>query len=179
MLVVLYFLFVAVVQMAVMVVVIMVVVIVVVVIVVVVVTALHPLGVLLPVCLHAVHHSQPVGDSLACRVQNVLHPQLAFPAVVDEHLRLADGDHVQRRGLKAVCLPPGGHQQLYVHRVPADLPHKVVVGEQRAHHVQFPALRTVLPPAARQRQRQYRRQHRCACSSHVSRLLCVSCLIKS
>ena len=174
-LVVLYFLLVAIVQMPVMR---LMVIVLAMFVMCVVMAALHPLGVLLPVCLHAVHHSQPVGDSLACRVQNVLHPQLAFPAVVDEHLRLADGDHVQRRGLKAVCLPPGGHQQLYVHRVPADLPHKVVVGEQRAHHVQFPALRTVLPPAARQRQRQYRRQHRCACSSHVSRLLCVSCLIK-
>ena len=141
--------------------------------------SLHALGKFFLMQFRRPHHRQDIRDIFPCGVQNVLHPLLALTAVVDEHVCLADTDDIQRRGLKAVCLPPGGHQQLYVHRVPADLPHKVVVGEQRAHHVQFPALRTVLPPAARQRQRQYRRQHRCACSSHVSRLLCVSCLIKS
>ena len=155
-----------------MVVVIVVVVIMVVVIVVVVVTALHPLGVLLPVCLHAVHHGQPVGDILARRVQHILHPQLALAAVPDEHIRPAHGDHVQRRGLEAVRLPPGGYQQHRVHRVAADLPHEIVVGEQGAYHLQPPIVRRIcLPPAAGRRQQQHRRQQRRRKSPHAPHLL--------
>ena len=176
MLVVLYFLFVAIVQMPVMR---LMVIVLAMFVMCVVMAALHPLGVLLPVCLHTVHHGQPVGDILTRRVQHILHPQLALTAVPDEHIRPAHGDHVHRRWLKAVGLPPRGNEQHRRNVLSADLPHKVVVGEQRAHHLQFPLILGCRPYAARQRQRQYRRQHRCACSSHVSRLLCVSCLIKS
>ena len=150
----------------------MVVVVMVVVIVVVVVTALHPLGVLLPVCLHAVHHGQPVGDLLARRVQHILHPQLALAAVPDEHIRPAHGDHVQRRGLEAVRFPPGGYQQHRVHRVAADLPHEIVVGEQGAYHLQPPIVfRVHPPPAAGRRQQQHRRQQRRRKSPHAPHLL--------
>ena len=134
--------------------------------------ALHPLGKFLLVHVHLVHHLQPVRDVLSRRVQYVLHPRLALAAVVDEHVRPAHGDHVHRRWLKAVGLPPRGNKQHRRNVLSADLPHKVVVGEQRAHHLQFPLIFGCRPyAAARQRQHHDRRQHRRPKPPHIPHLL--------
>ena len=102
--------------------------------------ALHPLDQLLLVQLRRVHHGQDAGDVLPGGVQNVRHPLLALAAVVDEHIRLTDTDHVHGRGLEAVCLPPGGYHQRHVHVIAADLAGKIVVGEQGTDHLRFPVL---------------------------------------
>ena len=132
--------------------------IVVVAIVVVAVGGLHALGVLLLVQLRRVHHGQDAGNIRPGGVQNVVHPLLALAAVIEEHIRFADADHVPGRGLEAVRLPAGGHQQRHVHGVAADLADEVVVGEQGADHPQPAVLRRGLPPAGGQRCRQRQRQ---------------------
>ena len=122
---------------------------------------LHPLRQLLLQRLGIVHKPQSVGDLFPGGIQDLLHPVLALPAVVDEHIRLRQPDHIQRRWLEAVGLPPGRDQQLRLHVLPADSPHKVVVGEQGAHHPQLAALRLCRTGrAARRRDHQCRRQHR-------------------
>ena len=120
----------------------------VVVVMVVVLRALHPLGKFLLVHVHLVHHLQPVGNVLPRRVQYVLHPRLALAAVVDEHVRPTHGDHIHRRGLKAVGLPPRGNEQHRRNVLSANLPYKVVVGEQRAYHLQLPLILGCRPYAA-------------------------------
>ena len=103
--------------------------------------ALHPLDKLLLVQLRRVHHGQDAGNVLSGGVQNVRHPLLALAAVVDEHIRLTDADHIHGRGLEAVCLSPGGYHQRHVHVIAADLAGEIVVGEQGADHLRFSVLR--------------------------------------
>lgn len=122
------------------------------------VLSLHALGKFFLMQFRRPHHRQDIRDIFPCGVQNVLHPLLALAAVVDEHVRLADADDIQRRGLKAVCLPPCGHHQRHVHVVPADLPHEVVVGEQRAYHPELSVVLQGLPAAAAQPRRHRQRQ---------------------
>ena len=122
---------------------------------------LHPLRQFLLQRLGIVHKPQSVGDLFSGGVQDLLHPVLALPAVVDEHIRLRQPDHIQRRWLEAVGLPSGGYQQLRLHVLPADGPHKVVVGEQGAHYPQLAALRLCRTGSASHRREQHhRRQHR-------------------
>ena len=84
--------------------------------------------------LGVVHHPQHRGDVFSGGVQNFVHPLLPLAAVVDEYIRPTYPDHIRRGGLKAVGLPSGGHQQPGLHPLPADHPHEVVVGKQRADH---------------------------------------------
>ena len=121
-------------------------------------TALHPLDKLLLPQLCRVHHGQDAGDVLSGGVQNVRHPLLALAAVVDEHIRLTDADHVHGRGLEAVRLPSGGHHQRHVHVVAADLPGEIVVGEQGADHLDFSVLRQRRLAAGGQRHCQHEGQ---------------------
>ena len=93
---------------------------------------LHALHQLLLQHVHIVHHP---ADHLIRRVVGVhglVHPHLALAAVVEEHVGLADAE---RGALKAVALPSGGEQQRHLHPVAADLPGKVVVGEQGGYHL--------------------------------------------
>ena len=131
------------------------------VVVVLVVSALHALGPLLRQCRHLRHQRQCHGDVLSGGGQDVVHPCLALAAVIEEHISLRQGDHVQRRGLEAVGLLPGGHQQRHVHVVAADLTGEIVVGEHGAHHLQSAVLRPLaIGAAAKARRQRQRQQHR-------------------
>ena len=76
-----------------------------------------------------VHHPHHGGDSFSGGGQNLLHPLLPLTAVVDENICPAHPDHIHGGGLKAVSLPPGGHQQMRLHKFRADLPDEIIVGE--------------------------------------------------
>ena len=123
--------------------------------------SLHSLRQFLLQRLGIVHKPQSIGDLFPGGVQDLLHPVLALLAVVDEHIRLRQPDHIQRRWFEAVGLPPGRDQQLRLHVLPANGPHKVVVGEQGAHYPQLAALRLRRTGrAARRRDHQCRPPHR-------------------
>ena len=137
--------------------------------VVIVVAALHALGKFLTQGVHVVHHTDHRADVLPGSGQNVLYPFLAFAAVAEKHVRLRDADHIQRRWLEAVGLPPGGHQQIRLHPVAADGPDKIIVRKQGANH---PQSAVVLPcrgsgaAAQQQRRRQQQTQRPATISFH-------------
>ena len=137
--------------------------------VVIVVAALHALGKFLTQGVHVVHHTDHRADVLSGSGQNVLYPFLAFAAVAEKHVRLRDADHIQRRRLEAVGLPPGGHQQIRLHPVAADGPDKIIVRKQGANH---PQSAVVLPcrgsgaAAQQQRRRQQQTQRPATISFH-------------
>ena len=83
------------------------------------------------------HHGGGDGDVLARRFQNLLHPQLALAAVIEEHITLRQPHHIQRRRLEAVYLAACGNEERGLDMLAADGAGKIVVGEAGGHNLQF------------------------------------------
>ena len=122
---------------------------------------LHSLGVFFLHGVGIVHHPHHRADVLPGGRQQLIHPLLSLAAVVYKHVRFAQAHHIQRSRLKAVRLLPRCHQQDRLYPLPANLPHKIIVREQGAHHLQLSAVRRLAAfrAAAGQSQQQYQRQH--------------------
>ena len=126
----------------------------------VVMAALHALAPLLRQRRYLGHQRQRDGDILAGSGKDVLHPALALAAIIEEYVRPGQGDHVQRRGFKAVGLLPRGYQQRCIHIIAADLADKIIIGEYRAYHLQLSVLRRRLPCGAAD-EGECQQQHQC------------------
>ena len=92
---------------------------------------LHPLDRLLVQQLNAVHERHDAQVGVIDAVEHGLHPRIRLAADVDEHVGIADGDDVLRRGLIGVHLAAGVQQHRDRHIVPADLPRKVIGRKDR------------------------------------------------
>ena len=111
--------------------------------------ALHPLFGLLFQGVHAVHHDK-AGNILFPARQDLLQPGLALSAVADQQVAVFYTDNVLGRGLKAVGLGAGGHQQRHIGLFPGNFPGKIIGREQSADNIQSlsPALRRAFAAGA-------------------------------
>ena len=124
---------------------------------------LHSLDRLLVQQLNAVHERHDAQIGIIDTVEHRLHPRIRLTADVDEHVSIADGDDVLRRGLIGVHLAAGVQQHRDRHIVPADLPRKVIGRKDRRDDMELAVvcIRVFLHRTAGQRRhRQHSREQR-------------------
>ena len=128
---------------------------------------LHALNGLLVEQLHAVHKCHNAQVRVIDAVKHGLDPRVRLAADVDEHIGIADGNNVLRRGLIGVHLAAGAQQHRDRHIVPADLTRKIIGCEDRRDDVELAVVRGRVSLHGAARKRRHSQHH---CQQHTQEL---------